>query len=156
MAAASRSATAPSKAFQTGAVAALVATDVAARGVHVDDVQAVVHFDPPEDGSTYVHRSGRTARAGASGVVVSFVERGAEKDAKKLQREIHVNVEIVRPDVRDLAADQAPAPRRPRASRVARRAPRSGLAATDDARPIASRRDTRPLSTHPLGPCRSG
>ncbi|HEU4840216.1 MAG TPA: DEAD/DEAH box helicase, partial [Ilumatobacteraceae bacterium] len=75
------------KAFQSGAVAALVATDVAARGVHVDDVQAVVHFDPPEDGSTYVHRSGRTARAGASGVVVSFVERGAEKDAKKLQRD---------------------------------------------------------------------
>ena len=55
------------KAFQTGAVQALVATDVAARGVHVDDVAAVVHFDPPEDGSTYIHRSGRTARAGASG-----------------------------------------------------------------------------------------
>jgi superfamily II DNA/RNA helicase/cold shock CspA family protein len=90
------------KAFQTGAVAALVATDVAARGVHVDDVQAVVHFDPPEDGSTYVHRSGRTARAGASGIVVSFVERGGEKDAKKLQRDIRVNVEISRPNVREL------------------------------------------------------
>jgi superfamily II DNA/RNA helicase/cold shock CspA family protein len=125
------------KAFQTGGVAALVATDVAARGVHVDDVQAVVHFDPPEDGATYVHRSGRTARAGASGVVVSFVERGAEKDAKKLQREIKVNVEISRPDVRALKTS-APIP--PRASRP-----------TDVARPNPSRGDTRPLSMTPTG-----
>jgi superfamily II DNA/RNA helicase/cold shock CspA family protein len=131
------------KAFQTGAVAALVATDVAARGVHVDDVQAVVHFDPPEDGSTYVHRSGRTARAGASGVVVSFVERGAEKDAKKLQREIHVNAEIVRPDVRELAANQAP---RPVAATKAAVSPSSR---DESRRPVASRRDTRPLSTRP-------
>ena len=65
----------------------LVATDVAARGVHVDDVAAVVHFDPPADDSTYVHRSGRTARAGASGVVVSLVEpaatRGRPQDAAR-------------------------------------------------------------------------
>ena len=47
------------------------------RGVHVDDVAGVIHFDPPADGDTYVHRSGRTARAGATGVVVSLVERSA-------------------------------------------------------------------------------
>ena len=115
------------KAFQSGAVAALVATDVAARGVHVDDVQAVVHFDPPEDGSTYVHRSGRTARAGASGVVVSFVERGAEKDAKKLQRDIRVNAEIVRPNVRELKRSE-PLVKAPRDRRRCppRSRPRSG------------------------------
>ena len=59
--------------FVRGAVDALVATDVAARGIHVDGVNAVVHFDPPADAKDYVHRSGRTARAGATGVVVSFV-----------------------------------------------------------------------------------
>src|SRR5262249_44677998 len=49
--------------FKRGKVQALVATDVAARGIHVDDVAAVVHYDPPEDHATYLHRSGRTARA---------------------------------------------------------------------------------------------
>ena len=59
--------------FVRGAVDALVATDVAARGIHVDGVNAVVHFDPPADAKDYVHRSGRTARAGATGVVVTLV-----------------------------------------------------------------------------------
>ena len=60
-------------AFASGGVEALVATDVAARGIHVDGVACVVHFDTPEDEKAYLHRSGRTARAGASGLVVSFV-----------------------------------------------------------------------------------
>ena len=98
------------KAFQTGAVTALVATDVAARGVHVDDVAAVVHFDPPADAATYVHRSGRTARAGASGVVVSFVEHGTDREAVKLQRDIGIDVPVGRPDVPALS--RRPAPRR--------------------------------------------
>jgi len=70
--------------FRAGRVRALVATDVAARGIHVDDVAAVVHFDPPADHATYLHRSGRTARAGSSGVVVSFVDpsdRSATKNS---------------------------------------------------------------------------
>ncbi len=63
------------KSFADGKVEALVATDVAARGIHVQGVACVLHFDPPIDHKTYVHRSGRTARAGAQGVVVSFVAR---------------------------------------------------------------------------------
>ena len=59
--------------FIRGQVQALVATDVAARGIHVDGVACVVHFDPPTDAKDYMHRSGRTARVGASGVVVSLV-----------------------------------------------------------------------------------
>ena len=51
-----------------------VATNVAARGLHIDGVDVVVHYDPPEDHKTYVHRSGRTARAGADGLVVSLVQ----------------------------------------------------------------------------------
>ena len=76
------------KAFVDGKTQALVATDVAARGIHVDGVDCVVHFDPPEDDKAYTHRSGRTARAGASGVVVSFVTNEQLKDTKKLQRQL--------------------------------------------------------------------
>ena len=60
-------------AFTRGQARVLVATDVAARGIHVDDVDLVVHFDPPADHKDYLHRSGRTARAGARGTVLSFV-----------------------------------------------------------------------------------
>jgi superfamily II DNA/RNA helicase len=60
-------------AFAARRVQALVATDVAARGIHVDGIGCVVHFDPPNDDKDYLHRSGRTGRAGADGVVVSFV-----------------------------------------------------------------------------------
>ena len=75
-------------AFSKGSVNALVATDVAARGIHVNDVQCVVHFDPPADAKTYVHRSGRTARKGASGVVVSFVASSQLRASRQLQREL--------------------------------------------------------------------
>ena len=60
--------------FASGKTPVLIATDIAARGIHVDDLDLVVHFDPPADHKTYAHRSGRTARSGASGTVVSLVE----------------------------------------------------------------------------------
>ena len=62
--------------FAAGIPGVLVATDVAARGIHVDDVGLVVHYDPPGDHKDYMHRSGRTARAGAAGTVVALVEPG--------------------------------------------------------------------------------
>jgi superfamily II DNA/RNA helicase len=61
------------KNFSDGKLPVLVATDVAARGIHVDGIDIVVHYDPPEDHKSYVHRSGRTARAGESGLVVTLV-----------------------------------------------------------------------------------
>lgn len=67
-------------AFKAGRVNALVATDVAARGIHVDDVSTVIHYDLPESAKDYVHRSGRTARGGADGRVIALVtpeQRGA-------------------------------------------------------------------------------
>src|SRR5207247_6569880 len=73
-------------AFAGGAVDALVATDVAARGIHVDGVACVVHFDIAEDAKAYLHRSGRTARAGATGLVVSFVPPADRKVVARMQR----------------------------------------------------------------------
>src|SRR5690606_27382749 len=75
-------------AFAQGRVAALVATDVAARGIHVDRVASVIHFDLPADPKDYLHRSGRTARAGADGVVVSFVLPDQRREASSLQRSV--------------------------------------------------------------------
>ncbi|MEA3292426.1 MAG: DEAD/DEAH box helicase [Pseudomonadota bacterium] len=66
----------------------LVATDVAARGIHVDDVGCVVHFDVPGDHKDYVHRSGRTGRAGAEGLVVSFVTEADVAKVRQLQRSL--------------------------------------------------------------------
>ena len=91
-------------AFARGNVSALVATDVAARGVHVDDVAVVVHFDPPADSTTYVHRSGRTARAGAFGIVIALVDRGSEKAARQLQREVGIDVAVTKPSFAALIA----------------------------------------------------
>jgi superfamily II DNA/RNA helicase len=82
--------------FATGRTRVLVATDVAARGIHVDDVDLVVHFDPPNDSKSYLHRSGRTARAGAKGTVVSFVEPDQVKAVTRLHRDARVTPTSVR------------------------------------------------------------
>ncbi len=85
-------------AFTKGKVQALVATDVAARGIHVDNVASVVHFDLPEDSKDYLHRSGRTARAGADGVVVSFVLGNQMGDARRLQSSVGLNTAMHDPE----------------------------------------------------------
>ena len=81
-------------AFSDGKVHALVATDVAARGIHVDGVASVVHYDPPEDHKTYIHRSGRTARAGAGGLVVSIVQPDQRSDYRKIQRKVGLDEQV--------------------------------------------------------------
>jgi superfamily II DNA/RNA helicase len=83
------------KDFTDGKLAALVATDVAARGIHVDDIDVVVHYDPPEDHKAYLHRSGRTARAGSDGVVVTLVLWNQIMEVERMQKRIGVKMPIV-------------------------------------------------------------
>lgn len=99
-------------AFHEGKVTTLVATDIAARGIHVDDVEIVIHADPPAEHKAYVHRSGRTARAGNSGVVVTMVRNDQEKDVKSLMKKAGVQAEWanVDPDS-ELLFDLAPSGR---------------------------------------------
>jgi superfamily II DNA/RNA helicase len=97
------------RAFTDGKLHVLVATDVAARGIHVDEIDVVVHADPPEDHKTYLHRSGRTARAGTSGVVVTLVLWNQENEIKQLQRRLGLDLPLVEvfsndPRLADLAA----------------------------------------------------
>ncbi|MGH9214606.1 MAG: DEAD/DEAH box helicase, partial [Acidimicrobiales bacterium] len=85
--------------FMDGRVDALVATDVAARGIHVDDVACVIHFDLPADSKDYIHRSGRTGRAGASGTVVSLVANEHRRALRALQRSLGIPEQLDAPDV---------------------------------------------------------
>ena len=78
-------------AFHSGAARTLVATDIAARGIHVDDVALVIHADPPVEHKAYTHRSGRTARAGASGTVITLMTDDQVRDVRDLTRKAGVN-----------------------------------------------------------------
>jgi superfamily II DNA/RNA helicase len=132
--------------FIRGAVDALVATDVAARGIHVDGVNAVVHFDPPADSKDYVHRSGRTARAGATGVVVSFVTPDKAGAVKRLQRDLGVPMGTRAPDIAGVTSVIGEAPkRRPAAGR----ARPDGPSRSHGHRPDGSRRPTKPWKARP-------
>jgi superfamily II DNA/RNA helicase len=107
-------------AFSSGEARVLVATDIAARGVHVDDVQLVVHVDPPAEHKAYLHRSGRTARAGSAGDVVTVVLPEQRRDTSALMRKAGISVspqqvtaasEPVAELVGEIAPYQAPAPK---------------------------------------------
>ena len=117
-------------AFKKGQASALIATDVAARGIHVDGVNAVVHYDPPTEDSTYLHRSGRTARAGATGTVVSLLDQSQKKDALKMQRGIGIDEPVTKANVRDLVVHAAPEKARTESVEVEHRVTR--IARNDD------------------------
>jgi superfamily II DNA/RNA helicase len=96
--------------FSAGKTAALVATDVAARGIHVDDVACVVHYDLPETDKDYTHRSGRTGRAGAKGTVVSLVTAEQWSDARRLARQCGLDVQLTDPEFSVLVQNNGVAP----------------------------------------------
>jgi superfamily II DNA/RNA helicase len=96
--------------FSDGKVTALIATDVAARGIHVDDVALVLHHDLPATDKDYVHRSGRTGRAGATGLVVSFVGADQLKDLDDIQKLMELPRGLHDLDLQVLDADDLPHP----------------------------------------------
>jgi superfamily II DNA/RNA helicase len=149
-------------AFTTGRVAVLVATDVAARGIHVDGVACVIHYDPPADHKDYVHRSGRTARAGSGGVVVSLVNSDQRGAVARLRQRVGLPAgdpepaPALRPRTVEPWVDQRP-PRRHRASKspttsgsTADRAPRKHRAAPDRT-PDSTARGIDPTADHSNG-----
>jgi superfamily II DNA/RNA helicase len=100
------------KDFSTGKLQVLVATDVAARGIHIDDVDVVIHYDPAEDHKAYLHRSGRTARAGESGVVVTLGLWNQELEIKRLLKRLGLDEPLVQifsndPRLTDIARFEA-------------------------------------------------
>ena len=101
--------------FMSGEVRVLVATDVAARGIHVDDIAMVIQVDPPEEYKTYLHRSGRTGRAGKTGTVITLVPRSRRRKVEDLLRRaerdaIYMDVRQDSPILAEIAGPIAPAP----------------------------------------------
>jgi superfamily II DNA/RNA helicase len=99
-------------AFGSGAVRVMVATDIAARGIHVDGIDLVIHADPPAEHKAYAHRSGRTARAGADGVVVTMQTAAQAREVRDLMRKAGVTPQVAEasPDsavVREIAGPPA-------------------------------------------------
>ena len=100
------------EAFHSGTAPTLVATDIAARGIHVDDVSLVIHADPPVEHKAYLHRSGRTARAGAEGTVVTLMTDEQVRDVKDLTRKAGIKPTTTRVNVgHELLAQLAPGER---------------------------------------------
>jgi superfamily II DNA/RNA helicase len=116
-------------AFRSGEVRVLVATDIAARGIHVDDINLVVHVDPPAEHKAYTHRSGRTARAGAAGVVVTVATHAQRSDVATLARKAGITPTAARvsPGAPDILALTGP--------RAAYVTPSAALAQDDQKRP---------------------
>lgn len=140
--------------FASGGARVLVATDIAARGVHVNDVELVVHIDPPMEHKSYLHRSGRTARAGSAGDVVTVVLPEQRQQTQGLMRRAGITVapqqvtatsEAVQTLVSEVARYQAPTPvatppRQPRPTvggkrrRCGTRSPKVNAAPTESVR----------------------
>jgi superfamily II DNA/RNA helicase len=94
--------------FRSGAISTIVATDVAARGIHVDAVEVVVHFDLAGSDTDYVHRSGRTGRAGADGLVISLVDAAQRKEVTAIQRALALPLGLHRVDTELVGSDARP------------------------------------------------
>jgi superfamily II DNA/RNA helicase len=99
------------EAFSNGGTRVLCATDIAARGIHVDDVAIVVHVDPPAEHKAYLHRSGRTARAGAEGAVVTIATPDQAGEVRTLARQAGITPEVsaIKPGAREITALTGPA-----------------------------------------------
>lgn len=159
--------------FRTGRAAALVATDIAARGIHVDDVALVIHADPPVDHKAYLHRSGRTARAGNSGTVITLATTEQIREVNQLARAAGIKPTTTRvasadhpilvtlaPGVRSLTSpvvtsqpetSTSPAPRKPAgAGRGTEPSPRAGRRRGRRAASGLSTRTGRATTARPL------
>ncbi len=100
------------QAFHDGAAGTLVATDIAARGIHVDDVELVIHADPPAEHKAYLHRSGRTARAGQAGTVITLATPALQQEVRQLMKAAKIQPTVHSDRVnRELLDELVPGPR---------------------------------------------
>jgi superfamily II DNA/RNA helicase len=152
--------------FAEGTTRVLVATDIAARGVHVDDIELVVHIDPPAEHKAYLHRSGRTARAGKEGVVVTLVLPEQRKDLEVIMRKAGIQAAVqpvtstspaVVELVGEVAAHVKPAPKQPTQPQRPSSKPRqSSGGRTGQQGQARGQRDGQPRAQRSGGQPRSG
>jgi len=92
--------------FRTGKARVLVATDIAARGIDIDDISHVVNFELPNEPESYVHRIGRTARAGGEGIAISFCDASERGFLRDIERLIRMKIEVVAHELPELSEEQ--------------------------------------------------
>ncbi len=92
--------------FKTGKARVLVATDIAARGIDIDHISHVINFELPNEPESYVHRIGRTARAGGEGIAISFCDSSERAYLRDIERIIRMKIEVVAHDLPDLTPEQ--------------------------------------------------
>ncbi len=142
--------------FVEGRCMALVATDVAARGIDVEGINCVIHYDPPENGKAYKHRSGRTARAGSSGTVISLVQNPQKKMCSRIQKDVGIFAKFTPPDFNYLPKydvvyippDRSSKPRKPKRDAKRARFHSKSNRRQDDRR---SKRGANPRGGRPSG-----
>ncbi|MCB1246953.1 MAG: DEAD/DEAH box helicase [Acidimicrobiia bacterium] len=145
------------KSFADGKATVLVATDVAARGIHVDDVSTVVHFDVPHGHKDYLHRSGRTARAGAGGTVVSLFTKPERRAVVRMQKNLDMHEPITppRPEALGALAGTTAKVSAPRKHHTADERPQKMEAEHRPSNPVAPKRKKQHkqvANTRPTGP----
>ncbi|SDH12121.1 DEAD/DEAH box helicase [Klenkia brasiliensis] len=155
------------EAFTTGSTRVLCATDIAARGIHVDDVAIVVHVDPPAEHKAYLHRSGRTARAGAGGTVVTVATPDQASEVRLLARQAGITPEVtaVRPGAPQITALTGPpapyvepapvAPPQPQGTGGGRRRSGGGAGGRGGGAPAGGRGQASGGSGRSAGPART-
>ena len=97
--------------FRTGKARVLVATDIAARGIDIDDITHVINFELPNEPESYVHRIGRTARAGGQGIAISFCDPSERDYLRDIERLIHMKIAVLAHDLPDLTEAQKARPK---------------------------------------------
>jgi superfamily II DNA/RNA helicase len=153
------------EAFSTGGTRVLCATDIAARGIHVDDVSLVVHVDPPTEHKAYLHRSGRTARAGAGGTVVTVATPDQTSEVRTLARQAGISPTVTpvqpgAPLLEELAGPAAPFVEPAPAPAPQQQQPRSGSGSGSGRRrrsggSSGSGSGSEPRASKPAGPART-
>jgi ATP-dependent RNA helicase RhlE len=106
--------------FRNGKARVLVATDIAARGIDIDDISHVVNFELPNEPESYVHRIGRTARAGGEGIAISFCDGSERSFLRDIEKLIRTKIEVVPHELPELTEEQRrqmEEPRRPHGHR---------------------------------------
>ena len=138
------------EAFHSGAAGTLVATDIAARGIHVDDVALVIHADPPVEHQAYLHRSGRTARAGNSGTVVTMMLDEQVREVRDLTRKAGIRPTTTRVDAaHPLLRDLAPGERTLPGPYAAPEPPNAGQRSGRQGQPRSRGRSVQPAGEQP-------
>jgi ATP-dependent RNA helicase RhlE len=140
--------------FKSGKARVLVATDIAARGIDVDNVSHVVNFELPNEPESYVHRIGRTARAGGEGIAISFCDSSERSYLKDIERIIRMKIELVAHELPELTEEQRRQQEEPRRPPHGHRHGKPHSNKGGGHKPASGREGAQPQGDNPYAPAK--